>query len=116
MDRQEERMCFLLLGDSLNTQTQNMLRCCFLTPLYGHPLQPLRVESIEVQPVDLANYFLLKKSRLFFIQSWSTEFKYSATTSGENKVCLSLVWINIHVYVDIVGIMQCVTSKVFRFL
>lgn len=34
-------------------QMYYMLRCCFLTPLDGHPLQPLSVESIEIQPVKL---------------------------------------------------------------
>lgn len=30
-----------------------MLRCCFLTALDGHPLQPLCVESIKIQPGKL---------------------------------------------------------------
>lgn len=36
-----------------------MLRCSFLTALHGHPLQPLCVEPIKVQPVDYADHAVL---------------------------------------------------------
>lgn len=37
----------------LDTLTHGMLHCCFLTALDGHPLQPLCVESIKIQPGKL---------------------------------------------------------------
>lgn len=42
-----------MLFFSLDTLTHGMLRCCFLTALDGHPLQPLCVESIKIQPGKL---------------------------------------------------------------
>lgn len=35
----------------LTVKIDILLCCCFLTTLYGHPLEPLRVEPIEIQPV-----------------------------------------------------------------
>lgn len=65
MKRPRGKMLLLFL----DTLTHVMLCCCFLTALDGHPLQPLCVESIKIQPGKL-----LEINKQFFSHSHNKEF------------------------------------------